>query len=100
MIRLLYLLYIAVFAASASAEDRPPNVVFILSDDQAWMDYGFMGHEAIRTPHLDRLAARSLVYERGRLVRDRRLANRARIPNEGAVLPKPLVDEVRALASG
>jgi arylsulfatase A-like enzyme len=42
-----------------------PNVVLILSDDQAWTDYGFMGHVAVQTPHLDRLAARSLVFERG-----------------------------------
>lgn len=37
----------------------------ILSDDQTWTDYGFMGHEHIRTPHLDRLAASSVVYPRG-----------------------------------
>ncbi len=38
-----------------------PNVVFILSDDQGWGDYSFMGHPHIRTPHLDRLAKESLV---------------------------------------
>lgn len=42
-----------------------PNVVFILSDDQAWTDYGFMGHEVIRTPNIDRLASRSAVFPRG-----------------------------------
>ena len=42
-----------------------PNIVFILSDDQAWTDYGFMGHAAIETPCLDKLADRSLVFERG-----------------------------------
>ena len=49
----------------AASEAAPPNIVFILSDDQAWTDYGFMGHEDIETPHLDRLAANSLVFERG-----------------------------------
>jgi len=44
---------------------RPPNVVMIISDDQAWTDFGFMGHEEIQTPHLDALAQRSLVFERG-----------------------------------
>ncbi|MEL7267719.1 MAG: sulfatase-like hydrolase/transferase, partial [Planctomycetota bacterium] len=43
----------------------PPNVVMILSDDQAWNDYGFMGHETIETPHLDRLASESLTFRRG-----------------------------------
>jgi uncharacterized sulfatase len=42
-----------------------PNVVMIISDDQAWTDYGFMGHEVIETPHLDRLASESVVFERG-----------------------------------
>ena len=37
----------------------------ILSDDQAWTDYGLMGHPDIKTPHLDRLAARSAVFKRG-----------------------------------
>ena len=43
----------------------PPNVVLIISDDQRWTDFGFMGHPVIETPHLDRLAARSAVFERG-----------------------------------
>jgi arylsulfatase A-like enzyme len=47
-----------------NAETRP-NIVLILSDDQAWTDYGFMGHPEIKTPHLDKLAARSLVFGRG-----------------------------------
>jgi uncharacterized sulfatase len=42
-----------------------PNIVMILSDDQAWTDYGMMGHPDIRTPHLDRLAARSATFKRG-----------------------------------
>jgi arylsulfatase A-like enzyme len=44
---------------------RPPNIVFIISDDQAWTDFGFMTHTAVKTPHLDRLAARSAVFRRG-----------------------------------
>ncbi|MHC4911089.1 MAG: sulfatase-like hydrolase/transferase, partial [Planctomycetota bacterium] len=43
----------------------PPNVVLIISDDQAWTDFGFMGHETIRTPNLDRLANESLVFVNG-----------------------------------
>ncbi|MBM4000917.1 MAG: sulfatase [Planctomycetes bacterium] len=43
----------------------PPNIVLIISDDQAWNDYGFMGHPTIRTPNLDRLASEGLVFVRG-----------------------------------
>ena len=42
-----------------------PNVVFILSDDQSWGDYGFMGHPHLITPNLDQLAGEGLLYERG-----------------------------------
>lgn len=47
------------------AAESPPNVVLILSDDQAWTDYSFMGHADIKTPHLDKLAAQSAVFRRG-----------------------------------
>lgn len=54
-------------AASLSAAP-PPNVLLILSDDQGWGDYGFMGNDTVRTPHLDALAARSAVYREGYVV--------------------------------
>ncbi len=47
----------------------PPNVVLILSDDQGFTDYGFMGHPVVKTPNLDRLAAQSLLYTRGYVIR-------------------------------
>jgi arylsulfatase A-like enzyme len=48
-----------------TAADSKPNIVYIISDDQSWTDYGFMGHEVIETPNLDRLASRSAVFPRG-----------------------------------
>lgn len=42
-----------------------PNVVMIISDDQAWSDYSFMGHDTIETPNLDSLARQSVVFRRG-----------------------------------
>ncbi|MBI5690310.1 MAG: sulfatase [Verrucomicrobia bacterium] len=50
---------------SSAAVATPPNIVFIISDDHAWTDYGFMGHPQIETPQLDRLAARSAAFTRG-----------------------------------
>lgn len=60
----LIVVLIALLSAKAAADDRP-NIVLILSDDQAWTDYGFMGHPVVETPHLDKLAERSLLFERG-----------------------------------
>ncbi len=51
-------------ASRASAADRP-NIVLIISDDHGYTDYGFMGHQTVRTPQLDRMAAQGLLYTRG-----------------------------------
>ncbi|TWT31515.1 sulfatase family protein [Blastopirellula retiformator] len=59
------LLLAALLCSWAAAADTPPNVVLILSDDQAWSDYGFMEHETIQTPCLDKLAKQSLTFTRG-----------------------------------
>ena len=55
-IQMVLILSMIAAGTLAQAGDKP-NVVFILSDDQSWGDYGFMGHAHIETPNLDRLAA-------------------------------------------
>jgi arylsulfatase A-like enzyme len=64
MLRILSVV-LCVFFFTSSVAAAPPNVVMILGDDQGWGDYGFMGSETIRTPHLDKLASHSLVFTRG-----------------------------------
>src|SRR6476659_6477215 len=64
MLRFLASLALAL-ALALPAQAGPPNVLLIVGDDQAWTDYGFMGHEHIRTPHLDQLASEGLVFRRG-----------------------------------
>ncbi len=67
MIRLIAFVVSCVLAVGllASAWAAPPNIVLIVSDDQAWDDYSFAGHPHIRTPRIDALAAQSLVFTRG-----------------------------------
>jgi len=62
---LLLLLTAGLMPAAVPGAGPPPNVVFIISDDHHWRDYGFMGHAHIKTPHLDKLAAQSLLFRRG-----------------------------------
>ncbi|MEL6850513.1 MAG: sulfatase [Bacteroidota bacterium] len=45
------------------AQEKPPNIVLILVDDLGWKDVGFMGSPFYQTPHLDSLAAYSLIFE-------------------------------------
>lgn len=53
---------LATLAAAQDTERRPPNVVFILTDDQGYADVGCYGAEGFETPHLDRLAAEGVRF--------------------------------------
>ena len=61
---ILLLSALATLAGNIAQADQP-NVLLIISDDQAWTDYGFMGHEVIETPNLDKLAKESATFKRG-----------------------------------
>ncbi|MCX5758905.1 MAG: sulfatase-like hydrolase/transferase, partial [Candidatus Hydrogenedentes bacterium] len=44
------------------AEGRPPNVIFILTDDQGYGDLGCHGNPVLRTPNLDRFHGESVRF--------------------------------------
>jgi arylsulfatase A-like enzyme len=48
----------------ASAEERPPNVVFILTDDQGYGDLGCTGSPVLRTPRIDSLCRNGARFAR------------------------------------
>ena len=58
-------LWVLLLGCSVAFAQKAPNIVYIISDDQAWTDYGFMGHPHIQTPNLDKLAAQSVAFHRG-----------------------------------
>lgn len=66
--RFAFLLSLAACLSSSGAaavEADRPNIILIISDDHTYTHYGFMGHEIVRTPALDRMADESLLYTRG-----------------------------------
>ncbi|RDV29146.1 sulfatase [Alteromonas aestuariivivens] len=52
-------------SSAAISDTPPPNIVVILSDDHAWNDYGFMGHDIVKTPALDNIAHEGVTFKRG-----------------------------------
>jgi len=43
---------------------KPPlNVLLVITDQQRATDTGFMGNPILKTPHLDALAARAMVFD-------------------------------------
>lgn len=47
----------------ASRDQKRPNIVFILSDDQGCWAMGCAGNKYIQTPNMDRLAATGMMFE-------------------------------------
>src|SRR3954465_13792678 len=47
---------------TAAAQAPKPNILIILCDDLGYGDLGCYGHEAIRTPNLDKLAAQGIRF--------------------------------------
>jgi arylsulfatase A-like enzyme len=67
---LLFFLVLILSGCSPNKNKTPesavrPNIVLIISDDQSWTDYSFMGHEHIQTPRIDQLAASGLTFSYG-----------------------------------
>lgn len=56
-------LFIALAGLAAAAE-RPPNIVFILTDNQGAWTLGCYGNPDIRTPNIDRLATEGVRFTR------------------------------------
>jgi arylsulfatase A len=57
MLRLiLTLTAFILLCGSVRADDRPPNVVIIFTDDQGYGDVGSFGGTRVKTPNLDRMA--------------------------------------------
>jgi arylsulfatase A-like enzyme len=51
-------------AGEVAASPAAPrfNIVFLLTDDQRWDSIGAAGNPIVRTPHIDRLAARGVLF--------------------------------------
>ncbi len=46
----------------SAAENAPPNIVFIFTDDQGYQDLGRFGATDIDTPHVDGIAERGMTF--------------------------------------
>jgi N-acetylglucosamine-6-sulfatase len=49
--------------AESTARVKPPNVLFILTDDMRWNCMSIAGHPYLKTPHIDRLAKEGVHFK-------------------------------------
>lgn len=54
---------IAVTSLQATAQQKKPNIVYILADDLGYGDIGVMGQQKIETPNIDKLAANGMLFK-------------------------------------
>jgi len=61
---IIYILAIGLsfFPADLFAQQKDPNIVFILTDDHRWDALSSMGHPVIQTPNLDRLGEEGIMF--------------------------------------
>ena len=43
---------------------QKPNIILIMTDDQGWYDVGFNGNNEIKTPNVDLLASKGVIFDR------------------------------------
>ncbi|HPO16865.1 MAG TPA: arylsulfatase [Candidatus Hydrogenedentes bacterium] len=56
------ILWAALSRSATGAEQRPPNIIFILADDLGYGDLGCYGQTQFQTPNLDQMAAEGLRF--------------------------------------
>ncbi|MEO0331782.1 MAG: sulfatase-like hydrolase/transferase, partial [Bacteroidota bacterium] len=61
---LLLLLFACNNPEEATQDDRPPNIVFIMSDDHAYQAVSAYGHGLNETPNIDRIANEGVIFTR------------------------------------
>ncbi len=57
-----FLILLLLVGGASSASESRPNIVFILADDLGWRDVGCFGSTYYKTPHIDALSKRGLVF--------------------------------------
>ncbi|REJ88851.1 MAG: DUF4976 domain-containing protein [Planctomycetota bacterium] len=62
--KFLGFILLVALAGRALAEDRPPNLVLILTDNHGPWTLGCYGNPDIRTPHIDRMAEEGTLFTR------------------------------------
>ena len=65
IIRFLYIAILLNLFSCCTSNNKPPNVIVIISDDQGYADVGFHGSNEIFTPNIDRIAKNGVVFSEG-----------------------------------
>jgi uncharacterized sulfatase len=62
IVALLSVLFMQNAVCAADGSPSKPNIIILLVDDMGWSDLSYFGNQAIKTPHLDRLAEEGIAF--------------------------------------
>jgi len=60
----LALLILALIGSLVGHEQAPPNIIFLMADDQNTLSMGCYGNPEVETPNMDRLANDGMIFDR------------------------------------
>ncbi|MCW5982796.1 MAG: sulfatase [Bryobacteraceae bacterium] len=87
-------------AATLLAQTKKRNLVFILADDHRFDQLGCLGHPWLKTPHLDRLAQKGVLFENAFVTTSLCSPSRASILTGQYVHSHQVTDNVSPLPAG
>ncbi len=61
---LLPLILLLAFTSCIHAENKRPNIILMMADDQGWGDVGYNGHPFVKTPNLDAMSKAGHTFDR------------------------------------
>lgn len=59
---LLFVLASLLFSSSSLAQEKKPNIIYVLADDLGYGDLGCYGQTKIKTPNIDQMAAQGMRF--------------------------------------
>ncbi len=74
----LLILCLTKIAVASPTEDRP-NILVLLTDDQSFRSLGAYGNHQVKTPHLDQLAEKGIIFDRAYDTTSICMASRAQV---------------------
>lgn len=60
----LFILLLLLTSGSLYSEQKPPNIIFLMTDDQRWDCFGCYGRPEYQTQNIDQLSAEGVTFDR------------------------------------
>jgi N-sulfoglucosamine sulfohydrolase len=80
----------AILAPSAAAQSKSPNILILIADDWSWPHAGAYGDRVAKTPHIDKLAKKGVIFHRAYT------ASPSCTPSRGGILTGQAIHRLQA----